>query len=319
MMMKDSPDPPIKVLYIAGETRSGSTLLDCLLGETGSFFSTGELFLIWRQGFMQDLLCGCGKKIRDCEFWDAVIREAFDGWGRVNPAEAEAAWLTIARLRHFPLMFFPLPWLGAEQRQGLAKLATYWGGLYRAIQKVSGCRVVVDSSKSPMGAFFLNQIPGVELYVLHLVRDSRAVVYSSQRKKIRPEVTDKEVYLLRHSSVKASVFWAANNWVAGRLHSKNPRYFRLQYERLVERPRQVLEQIGNFVGEPVSLEMFTGEHTVRVNQNHTVAGNPNRFKQGQIEITLDNEWRFKMPGLRRATVTALTWPQLLHYGYFRKS
>jgi hypothetical protein len=107
--------------------------------------------------------------------------------------------------------------------------------------------------------------------------------------------------------------------VAGRLHSKNPRYFRLQYERLVERPRQVLEQIGNFVGEPVSLEMFTGEHTVRVNQNHTVAGNPNRFKQGQIEITLDNEWRFKMPGLRRATVTALTWPQLLHYGYFRKS
>jgi len=72
-MIKDSSNAPVKVLYIAGETRSGSTLLDCMLGETGSFFSTGELFLIWRQGFMQDLLCGCGKKIRDCEFWGAVI------------------------------------------------------------------------------------------------------------------------------------------------------------------------------------------------------------------------------------------------------
>lgn len=318
-MMNDSLPAPVKVLYIAGETRSGSTLLDCLLGETGSCFSTGELFLIWRQGFMQDLLCGCGKRIRSCEFWDAVIREAFGGWNGVNPAEAEAAWLTVARLRHFPLMFFQPRWLRTEQEQSVAKLATYWGGLYRAIQKVSGCRVVVDSSKSPMGAFFLNQIPSVELFVLHLVRDSRAVVYSSQRKKIRPEVTDKEVYLLRHSSVKTSVFWAFNNWTAGRLRSKNPRYLRLQYEQLVERPRQALEQIGDFVGESLNLEMFTGDHTVMVNQNHTVAGNPNRFKQGKIEITLDNEWRLKMPWLKRAAVSTLTGLQLLNYGYLRKS
>jgi len=87
----------------------------------------------------------------------------------------------------------------------------------------------------------------------------------------------------------------------------------------VERPKQVLEEIGNFVGVPLSLEMFIEEHTIRVNQNHTVAGNPNRFKQGKIEITLDNEWRLKMPWLKRATVTALTGPQLLHYGYFRKN
>jgi hypothetical protein len=63
--------------------------------------------------------------------------------------------------------------------------------------------------------------------------------------------------------------------------------------------------------------MFTGAHTVSVTQNHTVAGNPNRFKQGPIEISLDSEWRQKMPRLNYATLTVLTAPMLLRYGYFR--
>lgn len=274
--------------------------------------------MIWRHGFVEDLLCGCGTKIRNCEFWSAVMQETFGGGDRVNAREAETAWLTIARLRHWPLMFMaPSSWQ-EEQKQSAAKLAAYWGGLYRAIQKVSGCRVVVDSSKSPMGAFFLGRIPGVELYVLHLVRDSRAVAYSSQRAKIRPEVTDRQLYLLRRTSVSTSVFWTANNLAAARLRASNPRYRRMHYEQLVEQPRWVLEQIGDFVGEPVSLEMFTGEHTVNVSQNHTVAGNPDRFKQGQIEIALDNEWQHKMPWLNRVTLTVLTAPLLLNYGYFGK-
>jgi len=86
----------------------------------------------------------------------------------------------------------------------VARLATYWGrslsGDSKSIRLPRGGGFVQIAD----GGVFSKSDPSVELYVLHLVRDSRAVVYSSQRKKIRPEVTDKELYLLRQSSVKAS-------------------------------------------------------------------------------------------------------------------
>jgi hypothetical protein len=46
-----------------------------------------------------------------------------------------------------------------------------------------------------------------------------------------------------------------------------------------------------------------------------VAGNPNRFKTGQVTIRLDDEWTRRMPRTRRLVVRALLWPFLLRYGY----
>ncbi len=40
-----------RVLFIAGPGRSGSTLLDLLLGQIDGFTSTGELRLIWNSRF----------------------------------------------------------------------------------------------------------------------------------------------------------------------------------------------------------------------------------------------------------------------------
>ncbi|MBA3432215.1 MAG: hypothetical protein H0U16_12145, partial [Actinobacteria bacterium] len=52
--------PPLKVLFIMGWTRSGSTILDNLLGEVEGFFSTGELHYLWRRGLLEGRLCSCG-------------------------------------------------------------------------------------------------------------------------------------------------------------------------------------------------------------------------------------------------------------------
>ena len=62
----------------------------------------------------------------------------------------------------------------------------------RAILKVSGAEVVVDSTKNPPYAYFLRaaQAAGVGLRVLHLVRDSRGVVHSWMKRVARPEITN---------------------------------------------------------------------------------------------------------------------------------
>lgn len=49
----------IKVLYLAGWSRSGSTILSNILGEINGFFSTGEITYIWQRGLIINKLCGC--------------------------------------------------------------------------------------------------------------------------------------------------------------------------------------------------------------------------------------------------------------------
>lgn len=60
---------------------------------------------------------------------------------------------------------------------------------------------------------------------------------------------------------------------------------------------------------------FTDEHTVELETNHTVEGNPMRFQQGTVELHLDEEWKKGMKRTDRRISTALTWPLLLRYGY----
>ena len=66
-----------KVLYIAGWGRSGSTILDNVLGQVDGFFSAGELMFLWRRGLIEGRLCGCGRPLRDCDVWMHILDRAY--------------------------------------------------------------------------------------------------------------------------------------------------------------------------------------------------------------------------------------------------
>ena len=66
-------DSKIKVIYIAGEGRSGSTLLERMLGQINDIVSVGELRFFWNQGSVGSQLCGCEKPLNECEFWSEVF------------------------------------------------------------------------------------------------------------------------------------------------------------------------------------------------------------------------------------------------------
>ena len=61
-----------RILYIGGCTRSGSTLVDRMLGQLPGFVSTGEFGLITTHSITENRLCGCGRRFRDCPYWQAV-------------------------------------------------------------------------------------------------------------------------------------------------------------------------------------------------------------------------------------------------------
>ena len=63
------------IIYIAGYGRSGSTVLDMLLGSDDHAIGLSELTHVFGY-WSNDLPCSCGKRIRQCEMWKKVFRKA---------------------------------------------------------------------------------------------------------------------------------------------------------------------------------------------------------------------------------------------------
>jgi len=63
----------IKVLYITGWGRSGSTILDNIMGQIDGFFSVGELRYIWDRNLIENRLCGCGVPLEECPIWSQIL------------------------------------------------------------------------------------------------------------------------------------------------------------------------------------------------------------------------------------------------------
>ena len=88
----------MKVIHIVSAPRSGSTLLDMLLGSVDGFFSGGELRYLWQRGVIQQRRCGCGLGISECGLWSNVL--AAPRLSQLDPLEIVHWQHSVARVRH---------------------------------------------------------------------------------------------------------------------------------------------------------------------------------------------------------------------------
>lgn len=306
----------VKVLFIGGYTRSGSTLLDLMLGQVDEFCSVGELKYIWNRGFEVNQLCGCRKKFKECEFWNNVVEEAFGGFQNVDGREIEKLRRSVERTWYIPQVLSP--WKTSSFNNRFTTYSQILTNLYRAISKVSGSRFVVDSSKTPSHTFILNVLPDIELYVVHIIRDSRAVAYSWNRKKLKPEVYWKKDFMIVQGIAYTAIHWELDNILTYMLKYVNKQYTVLRYEDLARDPQGVLSRVFTCLGERIPSSLFTDRFTYNSRSNHSVSGNPIRFQQGIIEVSPEEEWQENMDSVQRTIVTTMTWPLLLKYGYLRR-
>jgi hypothetical protein len=302
-------EPPLKVVFIGGYGRSGSTLLDRMLGEVEGFWSAGELRHVFAEGYLENRLCGCGEPFAECEFWREVTGLAFEDPDSFDPSAALAAKRRVDRWWRIPQIVS-----GASRRARRQDLRRYRELLRRllvAIRRVSGCDVIVDSSKDVSHGYVLRGIGApVDLHVLHLIRDSRAVAHSWQRRKFNPGSGED---MDRYGLLRTSAEWSAINALTTLHRRLGGSYSRLRYAELAAEPRAALGGVLESLGEGAREIPVGADGVVELSASHTAAGNPMRFARGQTRVRPDEEWRQRMPGASRALVTALTAPSLLRY------
>jgi len=316
---KDLSHNKIKVLYIAaGQGRSGSTILERILGQVDGFSAVGELVHIWERGFIENTLCGCGAEFSKCEFWREVFDRGFGGKEQINAREMLNLSERCAYPRHIPAMLVPAGKALLTTR--LRKFLDNSMKLYRAIHRTTGCDVIIDSSKWPSYGYLLGLMPGIDLYVLHLVRDPRGVVYSWLRTKLYQPDNGHLMYMRKLRPVNTTLRWTTKHLATELLLRRlRERYLTLRYEDFVSRPQESIRRIFDLVKERVRHLPFVGDREVELGLNHTVSGNPLRFQTGVTRIELDNEWMVKMRPADLLLVTALTWPLLIRYNYSIRS
>jgi sulfotransferase family protein len=304
-----------RVIFLAGLGRSGTTLLERALAELPGVQALGEVNHLWRRSLIEDEPCGCGQTFSRCPFWQAVGERAFGDWGTVDVSAIEAAQSRAMRLRHIPGLVRGRP----AMRSAAELLADHHRRIYDAAAAVGKSSVVVDSSKHPALAYILRPDPAIDLRVVHVVRDSRGVAYSWTKHVERPEsrLNGPERWMTRYSPSTSALLWLAHNSSAALLQPLGTPVMLVRYESFVREPERMLAAVAQFADLELSDSAldFIDRGTIRLRPAHTASGNPLRFTSGQLEIRADDAWRAQLRRRDRLLVSAITYPQLAHYGF----
>lgn len=263
-----------QIIYIAGYGRSGSTLLDILLGNHPYTIGTGELGNLFEAFNDNCSCCSCGKSYRECEVWSKVIGEAYPGVNAGLLSSHREIQQKVERWNSFPFLSKFIPSLSCYCK----RYCFVMDSLFSAICKISGKNVIVDSSKSAYAyswrAFALSRFCQYDVKLVHLVRDGRSVMLSKMKgnnKKMRKGLSAKEPF----AAYRALAGWIVANFfsVITRFLLPKGSYCLIKYEDLVTRPREVLHSLDRFT----QLDMGALKNKIKNNDTfsvgHLIAGN----------------------------------------------
>ena len=271
---------------------------------------------IWQLGVIENRRCSCGSSFHTCPFWQKVADNTpgiFERTAASQFATFTTRWL---RTRHIPKL-----WTRTTRSDFAASLPPGYlqalSRLYKSIQEVSGAKIIVDSSKSPMYAYLIGLVDTLQVMSVQLVRDPRAVAFSWQRRLIDPQAPETTDLSNRQLGI-VTLEWIMSNLsmeIVSRVNAGRQR--RLSYEEFVSDPLSTARDLAEFAGEAFIQSDNRPEGEMVLPAVHMVSGNPNRFVTGMTPIELDNEWRSALKGPRRLLVTTMTLPFLGRYGYLR--
>ena len=286
-------------VYICAAPRSGSTLLDLLLGAHPQMVAVGELNHL-PKNIALGTVCSCGQTVRECPFWMPIVDRIGAELGRdlwsdpyaldlgfvraavqVDRRRQTRGYLlrrmaSVARVEVAHRLNMDLarsPWL-AGFRQTIGHLIH----LHRVIREVSGARVVVDANKGFRHSVSHYRMRPDDTRLIVLSRDGRGVMASYMRSGRSREdaLRQWEKYYER-----------ALPWIER--HVDRAHVLHLRYEDVVSDPQAAIGRVVEFLGlDPV------GEPSGQVpRQTHILNGNKMRLAP-LSEIKLDERWRTEL-------------------------
>lgn len=284
--MKQSGSTAVKVIYIMGAGHIGSTVLDLVISSHPQIESLGEVSKLHRYGWSPDdnRRCACGLSVFECPFWSQVRQK----WTDLTGSDDAVRYMYLqSRFERSRSGWGRLLWNGYNRTTEFAEYMQGTEAVYSAVQLVGGNDFLVDSSLTPKRAYALTMNSDIDLYLIHLVRDGRGVIWSLM--KPGKKILTKEY--VPAPPERTTRYWILANlqsaWVFR--HVREGKRKLVRYEDFVTNPPMVLNQIGALIGKDLS-GLVSGSALTNPSQvRHTVGGNRVRM-QKDIHIKPDFAW-----------------------------
>jgi hypothetical protein len=297
-----------KLAYLLAASHSGSTLLTMLLGAQPGACTVGELKAT-HMGDADSYRCSCREKIRDCLFWQEIGKamgkrgiQDFDiTQAGTSIFEAESPYVrrllaplyrgaAMELIRDLGLS------LSGEWRTLLGKSKRRNLALIESLLEVTGAGVVIDSSKLALRLKYLLPIPELDVRVIRVIRDGRAVSLTytdewnfadSSDPALRGGGSGQRRPPPRQSMADAANEWKRSNEASDALVATLPRsqWTEVRYEDLCADPAATLKRLATFL----DLDPQQTRLDFRAVTQHVI-GNGMRM-DSTSEIRLDERWK----------------------------
>lgn len=267
---------PVRVVYLIGAGHCGSTLLDICLDAHPQVMGLGEI----------TTLDPGNPAPADDPAWSRAA-ELF----RAREGRAIETVRFAPPERRVTTLLTNTPPSREWQEENLAAL--------RALADGSGTACLADSSKEWQRLLALANTPGVDLRVIHIVRDARGVINSYRRKY----GSWRHGYRRLMKIDLSALFLQARRIPQARWH-------RVRYEDLAARPEETLRGVSAFLDLPFDPMMLAPDP-----KGYSGIGG-NRMRNRRFEgFSLDDGWRRKLSRAAAFTTHLMSLPHNLRHGY----
>lgn len=312
--------PKINLVYVASIGRSGTTLLESMLGAHPEMATTGELHLWPHELEMGGVRpCGSGKYVQECPFWQ-TMRKQVDPLAQTGPQlhyfreeHNGGRTLRLRRLSDFA---------SGELSPRTARLVQQYGQnnyeifhhFLNLVEAETGTRPgwVVDASKDPYRLLWLQRSGLFNIKVVHMVKNPRGFIYSVTKDWIHGNTPFRLVPRIYYTA-RQSLAWTVQNHLFSLIteHFVPPSAsMLLQYETLATAPHSTFKSVCDLIGvayEPDAVDHF------REGSPYAMAGNPMRYEDRGI--ALDEHWKTHLPPSSRKLTEWIVGRRMVSYGY----
>ncbi len=273
--------------YIGGYGRSGSTLIDIILGNQKDVISLGAIDNIWNW-IDQDNKCACEATLEDCDFWSKILVETEKRLSfKYSNQEKNKLCKSFESIYGIKYLI-----LGKFYKDKLSKYIELQNTFLEVIKEFTKAKIIVDSSKttydSILRPFLIGKYVEKNILLIHLKRKLGGVTWSSMKKAGSPErkrlIKSKFIIFL-----KSYFSCIVTDLLTTIIYSKRNYYFSLKYENYVSKNGiKIIQKI--FEEFAVDLKnKIVFKNLKSYNSFHNIGGNRLRFEKG-IKIKYDESW-----------------------------
>jgi hypothetical protein len=315
-----------KLAYILAASHSGSTLLAMLLGAHREACSVGELKAT-SLGDIEKYRCSCRELIKQCPFWTQVSQRMAQRGIAFEITDAGTDFCSVSS-RYLQRLLRPLhrgrflEWcrgaamsMSPTWRRRLPEIQHRNTALIETVCELTGTKIIIDSSKSALRLKYLLENPALDVKVIRLIRDGRAVALTYVDPATYANASDPTMRVRRPapqlSFAEASYQWRRSNEATDHLLAQLDRscWLELRYEEYCVRRDATLKKAFSFLG----LDPTRPTPAFRSVQHHVV-GNVMRLDQSS-DVRLDDRWRSVLATEELGTFEKIAGKLNRKYGY----